>query len=270
MIGGRLAGLAKAASLGMLLVASLLLAAGSANASEVVYNNFNTVPAMVNMHPDTDTYSLDFEYFPFGGMVEIPRTRDSVLKAISIQVDSFTCEAGVYSLENCYSQRERKKFRFALTASVYKVGAGDEPEATPIATSTETFKIPYRPTTNVSCPQTVEGKGYGPNCDVGGYLATVEFKHFSSAVVLPDRFIVLISTPESLEHEETTVVNVGLQSAYKEFALGEFVSEPPADGGVPTIGSYPFPKAAYIRGKFSEEEGGFEGFQPVFEVITRS
>lgn len=268
MIGRNPARAARAACVGLVAVGSLLLAAGAASASEVVYNNLNTVPATVNGHPNQDTYSLDFEYFPFGGLVEIPRTRDSVLKSISTQVDSFACEQGLYSLENCYTPRERRKFTFSLTASVYKVAANDEPEATPIATSTETFKIPYRPTTDTSCPATPEGKGFGPNCDVGGVLATVTFKHFSSAVVLPDRFAILISTSESLEHEEADIVNVGMQSAYKEFKEGQFISEPPLSGGIPAIGSNPLPKEVYIHGKLNEEEGGYEGFQPVFEVTT--
>ena len=256
-------------ALGMAILATLALGVASASATEVVYSNFNTVPAMVNGHPNQDTYSEDFEFFPFGGMVEVPRTRDSVLKSIATQVDSFACEHGVYSLENCYTLHESKKFHFSLTASVYKVSVGNEPEGAALATDTETFRIPYRPTTNVSCPATPEGKGFGANCDVGGFLATVKFKKFSAEVVLPAKFIIEISTTEPLASEEATPVNVGLQTSYKEFSGGEFFGEPPANGGVPSVGSDPLPKAVYYQGKLNEENGGWEGYQPVFEVMTR-
>lgn len=260
-----------AAALRRLLVAGagalalMVLGTGAASATEVVYNNFNTVPSTVNGKANTDTYSQDFEGFPFGGMVEFPRARDNVIKSLSFQVDSFACEHGVYSLENCYTTRN-KKFKFELTASIYKVGAGDEPEGAAIATASQVFKVPYRPTTNVSCPATGEGKGYGENCDVGGFLATLTFKKFSPAAVLPDKAIIVISTNESLAHEEATPVNVGLQFSYSKYEGGEFIGVGPSDGGVPEVGSDPVPDDAYFTGKLTPE---WEEFQPVFKVVTR-
>ena len=153
-----------------------------------------------------------------------------------------------------------------MTASVYEVGPENEPVG-PIAVSTETFKIHFRPTTNVSCPATVEGKGFGANCDVGGYLQTITFKRFTHNAVLPEKAIVMITSTAG--DSPSDVVNVGLQSAYKEYneALSEpFVAEPPLDGGVPAVGSDPFPEGAYVNGKFTAE--GFGGFQPVFEVTA--
>ncbi len=248
-------------------VGSLAIAAGAASAStEVVYNNFNTVPAMVNGLPNTDTYSAYINYFPFGGMVMFKHSHDS-LKSLSAEIDSFSCEVGEYQYENCYSPKETKKFKLQLTASVYRVGSENEPEATPFATSTETFKIPYRPTTNVHCPATEEGKGYGANCDVGGVLATIKFKHFTpEQSALPERAIVLITSPSRTEWE-THPVNVGLETSFKAFESGMFVSEPPANGGVPEIGSDPIPADAYVGGKV---EAGWEAFQPVLQVAGKS
>ncbi len=97
------------------------------SAAETVYTNFNTVPGLVNGYPNQDTYSLDSEYFPVGGMVEFPRTRATRIKALSVQVDSFTCEHGVYSLENCFTLRAKPFFKYQMTAKIFAVGASNEP-----------------------------------------------------------------------------------------------------------------------------------------------
>jgi hypothetical protein len=46
------------------------VAAGAASASEVVYNNLNTVAPVVNGLPNEDTLSASPTYFPAGGMVQ--------------------------------------------------------------------------------------------------------------------------------------------------------------------------------------------------------
>jgi len=80
-------------------IASLAIGAGAASASAgtVVYNNLNTVPSTVNGlvtgFPDQDTYSIAPFHFPFGGMVEFA-ARPGVIKSLTAQVDSFTCEHG--------------------------------------------------------------------------------------------------------------------------------------------------------------------------------
>jgi hypothetical protein len=232
----------------------------------VVYNNFNTVPTEVNGHPNTDTYSDYINDMPFGGMVAF-KPSSLELKSISAQVDSFSCELGEYQYEDCYTPKEDKKFKLKLTASLYAVGKDNEPVGEPFATSTEQFRLPYRPTTNVHCPLTEEGKGYGPNCDVGGILATVTFKHFTPKpeFVLPEKAIVLIGTPSRSEWE-THPVNIGVQTSFKAFEAGKFVEEPPADGGTPEVGTDPLPADVYIVGKLAA--GTNE--QPVLTVTAKS
>jgi hypothetical protein len=252
------------------IAALTISAAASALPLTVVYNNFNTVPATVNSHPNEDTYSAAPFEFPFGGMVEFSH-RPGTIKSMTAQVDSFTCEHGVYDLENCYTGRPGKKFGYELSARIYEVGAGNAP-GNVVASSTATFKIPYRPTTNVSCPVTPEGKGFGVNCDVGGYLATIDFKHFTpSGAVLPEKAIIEITNTPS--DNPNDVVNVGEQTSYKEWdeALGPgyegFIGEPPLNGGKPSTGSDPLPEDAYVRGALAE--GGWTGYQPVLQVIAK-
>lgn len=239
--------------------------AATAAPATVAYNNLNTVPATVNGLPNEDTFSQDFEFFPVGGQIETIETAGRVVKSLTTQLDSFVCEHGVYSLENCFTAKPNKKFAMTWTASIYRVAPGNEVGSL-VASSTQTFKLKFRPTTNVSCPKTNEGKGFGANCDVGGYLNTVTFKKFGPAgAILPSKVIILLTN--SCGGCEGKPVNVGVQTSYKEFneSKNEFVGEPPANGGVPEVGSDPLPKEGYENGTLKP---GFENFQPVFKLVV--
>jgi hypothetical protein len=254
-------------------VAAMTMGAAVAGAAPArpVYNDLNTVPATVNGgRIDEDTYSAAPFEFPFGGIVEFTH-RPGIIKNLTADVDSFTCEHGVYQLENCYTARPGKKFSYDLTVSIYEVGPEDKRGGL-VTQSTERFKIPYRPTTNTSCPVTPEGKGFGVNCDVGGYLSKVTFKHFFPAAVLPEEAIIVINKTDT--DSESDVVNVGEQTAYKEWdeALGPgyegFIAEPPAEGGIPTVGAIPLPEDAFVKGELVV--GGWTGYQPALEVTAKT
>jgi hypothetical protein len=242
-------------------VACLAAASGASAATEVAYNNLNTVPATVNGLPNEDTYSLDYEYFAMGGQIELANTAGHVAKSLTTQLDNFTCEHGIYSSENCYTLKPKKKMAMQWTASIYSVGPA-ESVGTLLTSSTATFKLHYRPTTNISCPATSEGKGFGANCDVGGLLQTVTFKHFSPAATLPSKVIVLLTN--SCGGCEGQPVNVGLQASYKGYSGGEFQEEPAADGGVPAVGSDPLPEDVYTGSALNA--GGWAGYQPVYQL----
>jgi hypothetical protein len=253
----------RAAKLAVAILAAtalLAVAAGAASASEVVYNNLNTVAPTVNGLPNEDTLSADSTYFPVGGMVQFANT-DRGLKTLTTEVDSFTCEYGIYSLENCYTRHPNKKYSYELTASIHAVGPGNTVGAL-LASSTQTFKIHYRPTTKVSCPSTPEGKGFGANCDVGGLLATIKFK-FTPGTVLPEKAIILITN--TLHEGAGDYVNVGLQESEGGYVEGNFVNVPAADGGVPAVGSDPLSTAIFYNGIVNES---WEGGQPVFAVTA--
>lgn len=256
----RLATVAIVIAVGTLTVGA---AAASASPANVVYSNLNTVPATVNTFPDQDTFSAASFELPFGGLVAFS-PRPGVIKSLTTQVDSFTCEHGVYNLENCYTGIPTKKFSYVLIADIYEVTSDNE-EGALVASSIERFKLHYRPTTKVTCPPTPEGKGFGENCDVGGYLDTVTFKKFSPAAVLPERAIITITSAPG--DSASDVVNVGTQSAYKTFEDGEFVPEAPLDEGKPSVGSDPLPEETIIRGTLA---GGQAGFQPVLQVLAKS
>lgn len=252
-----------------LTAALALVAVGSADAAtEVAYNNLNTVPASVNGKPNEDTFSQDYEAFSgkgqFGGQIETVITSSRVVKRLTTQLDVFACEHGEYQLENCFTLKPKKSFSQTWAANIYEVGAGNEPGAL-VATAQATFKLHFRPTTNVSCPATSEGKGFGPNCDVGGYLQTVTFKKFTVSKPLPVKAIVLLTN--GCEACGGKIVNVGVQTSYKEFNGVEFIGEPPANGGVPAVGADPLPESIYYNSKF--EATGWAEFQPVVDLEVK-
>ena len=248
-----------------LTVTGMLALAASAGAAPVTaYNNLNTVAKTVNGLPNEDTFSLDYEYFATGGQIELSvNTIGGKPKTLTTQLDVFACEHGVYSSENCLTLKPKKKFAMAWTASIYTVGPGNTVGSL-LSTATATFKLPYRPSTIISCPATSEGKGFGANCDVGGQKQTITFKKFAPSVALPQRVIILLTN--SCGGCSGVPVNVGLQASYKEYAGGEFIEEPAANGGIPAIGADPDPENVYLGGILNE--GGWAGFHPVYELTV--
>ncbi len=263
--------LASACALALACGASMVVPSASAS-TEVAYNNLNTVPANVNAKANEDTYSIPyFDGFApgtgWGGQVQTVITNSRILKAITTQLDVFSCEHGEYQLENCYTTKPTKKFSQEWFVSVYEVGAGEEPGAL-VASGTTTAKLRYRPTTNVSCPATSEGKGFGANCDVGGLLQQITFKKFTQSKPLPTKAIVLLTN--KCEACAGKVVNIGTFTSFKEYNthLAEpFVAEPPAEGGVPLVGSDPLPESAYAFNKY--EATGWGEYQPVFKIEVK-
>ncbi len=241
----------------------LALSAGASAATQIAYSNLNTVPSTVNGNPNESTFSLAPQYFEAGGQVGLAHS--GAAKSLVAQVDNFTCQYGSYQLENCWTPKAGKKMKQEWTANVYAVGANNSVGAL-LSSSTATLKLHYRPTTNVSCPATSEGKGFGPNCDVGGLLQTVTFKHFAPAATLPSKVIILLKA--DCGTCEGKPVNLGLQASYKEYKNGEFVEEPAAEGGNPSVGSDPQPEDAYTNGALNE--GGWSGYQPVFQLSVTS
>lgn len=259
----------------LIAVASLAITAATSAAKEPVYSNFNTLPAEITIgghkYPNVDTWNLYPGYYPVGGQIEPAETRDRALKSITTVVDSFTCEYGEYA-SFCTTRHPSKKYSYEMTASVYRVGAGNEPGEL-VATATDTVKLPYRPSTNPMCGSPFnEGRGYGEACDQGGYLSQVTLKHFSPEdAVIPAKAIVLLSdTPQ--DRTEGKYENIGMQLSYKEEAPHYY--ELPANGGKPSLGKDPVDGDIYVDGKvntgpnFETGQANWEEFQPVIEVTA--
>lgn len=249
-------------SRGVRLAVALLAAAcvsgmcvASASAREVVYNNQNAVPKVGAKTEDTWSQSYaGYDYTSVGGMVEFGGTART-LKTISVEVDNFVCGFGEYEFENCRS-KENKKFKFEMTVKVYEV-KGTEERGAKLAEATATAKLPYRPTTNVGCPDVEgEGKGFGANCQVGGILGSVEFRGFSGVTLRAKAIIELVPSSTSVP------VNIGVEAA-ESGESGNWQALP--GSGAPEVGKQPLANEIFANGLATPAVEAV-GWQPVFVV----
>jgi len=242
------------------------IAASAASALEIIYDNQNTVPTIGARTEDTFSQPFEGAENPsIGGIVEFSGT-ERKLTSLTAELDSSRCQEGNYAEDTC-TTHPGKKFEYTMTLKVYAVTGVLERGAL-LGGQTVTAKLPYRPSTNPSCPSTPEGKGFGSNCDVGGVLSHIKFKNFKQIIMLPSQVIIELTVPESGEE-----VNVGLEGAYKEYDVesGEYVGVPGL--GAPETGSEPLANEVFVNGVassyFKGFASGFEGYQPVFKVIAK-
>jgi len=259
----------------LIALAALMVSVAAASAKEVIYDNLNTVPASVNGMPDRDTFS---QSYGGGGVTSVGNVLSFAgsgrkLSSVTTEIDSFKCEKGEYQYENCYS-KPGKTFKYPLTLRVYEFEPGYRRNRL-IGQKTQTFKMPYRPTTNVHCPATPEGKGFGSNCDVGGVLGTITFKGLVGMSVGSEAILeVRNATPEK-------PINLGLEEAYKGYNASTEEFEGVPGSYTPAVGSDPLgdeqlwlgcedPPSPFCN---APESGavvaGYAGALPVFEVVAK-
>ncbi len=218
----------------------------------------------------------------FGGQVEFAGT-DRTEPTVKVALSSYACQSGTST--TCKSAMGAK-FEWPVTLNVYEVGPEDG-VGSRIATDTQTFSIPYRPTAGKKCPETVEGEGWGKECDLGK-LSKVTFK--LKGVTLPSAAIIAVAfntenygvTPTG-EAGPYNSLNVAVSSSYSynEGTKGWTFTPLPL-----LVGKDPLPEDAYLNstwagaycdkgaagtGSFRLDTGGcWAGLQPEFEVQARS
>ncbi len=113
-------------------------------------------------------------------------TGPRVLSNVTVTMSSWACESGHWSTGDC-STTPGATFSEPITLNLYAVGSGNEP-GTLLASKTQTFDIPYRPSDDPNCPANTWQAADG-TCNHG--LATnVVFEMADAGVTLPDEVIV--------------------------------------------------------------------------------
>jgi hypothetical protein len=247
-----------------LAVAAISAAAtASAGAAELIYSNTESTP------PAPAVVSAGFEAegkSSFGGLVEFGGTARKN-PSVMVTMDSWACETGNWFSYTCQTE-PGKTFEVPITVSINALGAGNTVGAL-LATSTKTYKIPYRPSANLSkCSSPANlGKWY-----VKGKCWTSKAAKIVmplKAAALPNQAIITVafntsdygaspygdatachSTEQGCPYDS---LNVGVQDGF----------EKPAGTAPTTGGPYPDPTETFDNGV---AEGGWEGFQPMFEV----
>jgi hypothetical protein len=258
-------------------IGALVVTAASASAM-AIYNNLPK-PA------PGDLVSQSFEATgtsEWGGQVEFKSAGKPkrVLSSVTLGMSSYACQTG--SGLTCASGK-MAKFKLPITLNVYAVNpANQEPVQPALASVTQEFEIPYRPSASALCPVTSEGVGWGAECKIGR-LHEITFA-VPGAVTVANTAIVAVAfntenygaAPTGKPGPENSL-NVATNATYsynetaKEFELGS--------GPAPSIGADPLPSDAYINsvnageygstpdpGQFALASGNWAGFQPAFEI----
>jgi hypothetical protein len=127
------------------------VAAGTASANEVIYNNIPS-KALPALGFESDSVSEFGGAVTFGGSARTSPT-------ISVEMESYACQSG--SGAGCTTAMGAS-FEWPVTLSIYKVGS----LSSPIARITKTVKVHYRPSASAKCPLEMpeDVKGYGKEC----------------------------------------------------------------------------------------------------------
>ena len=251
---------------GLGVVLALPLAAGAAP-STVVYDNIpSPQPGNVPSQAFEATSTSEF-----GGQVQLAGTARSN-PTITVLMSSWGCESGNRYSGNC-STTPGATFSEPITLNVYDVGASNAPGSI-VATSTQTFAIPYRPSAdNTNCTGTDAGKWFDGTTCYNGYATPISFS--LSGVTLPST--VIISVAYNTSHygyspygQLTTCYTSSGGCGYDSLNVGLTYS--------PTVGTDPLPSDAYINstwaraycsgsaGTFRLDSGCWTGYQPTFRV----
>jgi hypothetical protein len=243
-------------------------AAGAAGAA-VVYDSVPT-PLPGNVA------SIGFEATSaseFGDEVQFAGTARS-LTSVTVTMSSWACQSGRWNTGDC-ATASGATFAQALTLRLYAV---DDSSSTPapgalLATRTQTFQLPYRPSADPSCTGG-RWKAMSGTC-YSGIAAPVTFDFSAAGLTLPDEVIWGI-TYDTTHAGQTPIGEAApcyattAGCAYDALNVG-------SDGAGPSVGTDPNPDGAFLdasaagsycdfgaggTGTFRLDDGCWGGFTP--------
>ena len=121
----------------------------------------------------------------FGGQIGLEGTTRDGLE-LTVLMSSWGCESGTWHQRNC-STTPGATFTHDITANIYEVGANNEPGAL-VASITQTFEIPYRPSASTQCG---DGRWHDGTSCYNGFATPITFD--ASDVSWPDKVIVTLA-----------------------------------------------------------------------------
>jgi hemolysin type calcium-binding protein len=120
-----------------------------------------------------------------GDGIEFSTNGVQTLDNAKVVVSSWACEIGTgWASENtvpCVTV-PGSTFSIPITLNIYD----PNDEMALVDSTTQTFNIPFRPSTNPECPETVNGQGWGDDCFLGlAHVITFDL----TGVVVPDEIV---------------------------------------------------------------------------------
>ncbi len=146
--------------------------------------------AIFDNHPATlpsnlPSFGVEAYYFnEWGSGVTFAGT-ERKLSTATVTMSSWACESGSWSANNCVSTPGHT-YAAPITFNVYAVGSGNTVGAL-LATATQTFAIPYRPTASASCTGPDVGKWFDGSVCKNGLANNITFTF--SGQTLPNNAI---------------------------------------------------------------------------------
>jgi hypothetical protein len=209
----------------------------------------------------------------FGGLVQLAGTQRQN-PTVTVLMSSWGCQSGAWYSNNCVTA-PGATFTHPITLNVRNVGPGDSPGSL-IATSTQTFTLPYRPSASPSC---TGGRWSDGTTCFNGLAAPISFT--LTGVTLPSKVIVSVAYNTShagyapLGNLPCTASSGGCP--YDSLNVGT--------AGGPTTGSTPRPDGTYANYQYGgtycdggaggsgtfrldETPGCWTGFQPAFRIAA--
>jgi hypothetical protein len=137
----------------MSMVGFTAVSASAAGAKPIVYSS---IPKNLAGNYPSQPFQAQ-QTSDFGDEVQFATGPTNSLKQVTLVMSSWACQQGTWDAGTC-ATTPGAKFKIPITLTVYNIAGGNTP-GTIVATSTKTFKIPYRPSAD------------NTNCTGGRYLA---------------------------------------------------------------------------------------------------
>jgi hypothetical protein len=163
---------------------TLILLGGTQTLGQVIYDS--TVNPLPGNLPSEGAEAFAFN--EFGDGITFAGTARG-LTSVTVTLSSFACQSGNWFSGNCVTT-PGATFTHPITLNIYN--AGNPLPGSQIASRTQTFTVPYRPSAdNVNCTGADAGKWFDAasgQC-FNGLAANVTFDFSSLNVVLPDSVV---------------------------------------------------------------------------------
>lgn len=260
-------------TIGVIVISVLALMVSSSAVFAVtpstVYNNIpNPYPSNV---PSVGAEAYAFN--EFGGQVQLTGTARHN-PTVTVLMSSWACQNGNWLAKNC-TTTPGATHPVPITLHVYSVGLNNAP-GTSIATVTQTFVLPYRPSTDTTnCTGDNAGKWFDGTSCYNGKAANISFS--LAGVTLPDK--VIVSLTYNTSHfgytpiGETACNTTPEGCFYDSLNIG--LAYPPSVGTTPlpdSIYQYSSYGGAYCdsgaggTSTFRLDAGCWTGYQPTFKI----
>jgi hypothetical protein len=134
------------------------LSASAAGAKPIVYNS---IPKNLAGNYPSQPFQAQ-QTSDFGDEVLFAAGPTNHLKQVTLVMSSWACQSGTWNDGNC-TTAPGAKFKVPITLTVYDITADDTPGSV-IASSTKTFKMPYRPSADPTCASPEKFKATDGTC----------------------------------------------------------------------------------------------------------